>query len=256
MKRRRGPFLPRTIFLLTLLIFVGFTIQGLWMINKGIEPTIMSYAKTKSSQLAKEAINDAISKRLANEIDINKLIVSHEREGSEKVSYSFDPSEYNSLITQVHMRVERHLELLENGNLNEMEDLKLPDDVEIERDEEELQKEQGVVLWVPLGLATRNALLSNLGPKVPVRLEIIGEVASEIRTKMEKVGINNTYIEMFIDLNVQLNVIIPSATDNIVVTNSIKIGDLFIEGTVPDFYIGDGGSGTMIPVVPNSSGSN
>lgn len=240
-RRKKGPLPPKTVFLLSFIIFIIFTFQGLWLLNKGIEPNILSWAKTKSEQIALVAVNDAVSKKIASQLDIKKLIVLHHQEGTDKVSYSFDPKEYNNILSQATRRIQRHLDLLQEGNMYELENLNLPDDIEIVRDENEVRKEQGVIYWVPLGVATRNALLSNLGPQVPVRVQFIGNVATEIRTEVKTLGINSYYLELYIDIGMTLNVIIPSQSEDIVVNNAIKIGDLFIEGEVPQFYNNGGG---------------
>jgi hypothetical protein len=43
--RRKGPLLFRHVLLITLLFFSLSTVGGLWLIDKGIEPTLMSFKK-------------------------------------------------------------------------------------------------------------------------------------------------------------------------------------------------------------------
>ena len=43
---------------------------------------------------------------------------------------------------------------------------------------------------VPLGRVTDNALLGNLGPSVPIEFLVIGDVESDIKTKVVEFGIN------------------------------------------------------------------
>lgn len=249
--RRKGPLPQSAVFLLSFILFAIATVKGMFIIDKGIEPYIMSYAKTKAEQIALEAVHDAVARKVADELDIRELIVLHNVEGTNNVSYSFDPKQYNTVLAEATHLVQAHLRLLEEGRLEELQHLKELDDYDYLKNRED-RKEQGVVTWVPLGIATRTAILSNLGPRIPVRLEMIGNVAAEIRTEVERVAINNAYIEFFIDLRVKVNVIIPSRTDDIVIKKSIKLGDLFIPGEVPNFYNGSGSGNTLVPVIPNS----
>ena len=49
------------------------------------------------------------------------------------------------------------------------------------------------IYYIPLGVVTGNCILSNFGPKVPVKMSVIGNVDSDLKTKLEDSGINNVY---------------------------------------------------------------
>ncbi|NGP46173.1 sporulation protein YunB [Bacillaceae bacterium SIJ1] len=230
--------------LISFLVFILLSIHGVWLVNKGIEPTIMDLAKTKTDELAREAINRTIIEDIVGGVDMRELVILHERP-SNNVSYSFDPQVYNQLLSNTIQRVEMYLKDIEKGKIDDLNSFDAPEHL---NNVSWTTDEQGIVYWVPLGVSTRNALLANLGPKVPVRFSLIGDVKAEIDTQISKVGINNTYLELFVDLTVQLNVIIPSTKEVTVVQNTIKIGDLFIEGDVPQFYQSSGSASPIVPV--------
>ena len=48
-----------------------------------------------------------------------------------------------------------------------------------------------------MGIITNNALLSNLGPKVPVKINLVGNVISNVGTKVENYGINSIMVEVY-----------------------------------------------------------
>ncbi len=89
---------------------------------------------------------------------------------------------------------------------------------------------------MPSGIVTNNALLSNLGPKIPVKFELVGDVISNIDTKITNYGINNAMIE--ISVNVQLNeqIILPFISKRISYTTNIPIAIKLIQGTIPNYY--------------------
>jgi sporulation protein YunB len=204
-------------------------------VNKGIEPTLISVAETKTRQIAAQAINDAISKKIAEEVDIHELIIIHKDNAGEAIGYSFNPQIYNRIISESTNRVQKYLDYVEAGEIEKLESFK--NDFEI--DFEESNKQNGIVYFIPLGVATKNELLANLGPKVPVRFEIIGDVVSKVETRMKETGINNTYLEVYLNIHVQMNVVIPSLQKDVSMSNSVKIGDLFLPGKVPQFYNGN-----------------
>ncbi|MGD6804171.1 sporulation protein YunB [Rossellomorea vietnamensis] len=245
-KRKGAAPLPlRYVFLISLVIFIFLTSQSLFIINKGIEPALIEIAETRTRQIAAQAINDAISKKIAEGIDINKLIVKHE--ANDGTAYSFDPTIYNRVIAESTERVQQYLDYVESGEFEKLQSFKSGIDI----DYEESKEKKGIVYYIPLGLATNNTLLSNLGPQVPVQFEIIGDVQSSVATAARELGINNTYMEVYINISVEMNVIIPRRTETIVIKNKIKVGDLFIPGKVPEFYNGSGeGASPSIELSP------
>lgn len=244
--KRRGPIPFKYVFLITFVAFNILTAYSLWMINEIIEPALISIAETKTRQIAAQAINDSISKRISENVDINELIVIHENSSNEPIGYSFNPKVYNRLISEATIRVQQYLDYIESGELDKLQSFK--NDIDIDFDES--KSTNGVIYTIPLGMATSNTLLSNLGPHVPVRFEIIGDVTSEIKTSIKESGINNTYLEVYMDIKVRMNVIIPSLSTATEISNAVKIGDLFLPGTVPEFYNGNGGNGFNPAIIP------
>ncbi|MEH7121663.1 sporulation protein YunB [Bacillus sp. JJ1773] len=238
---KKGPLPFKYVFLITFVIFILITIFSVIIINKKLEPTLIGIAETRARQFAVQAINDAIAKKATESIDINELIVKHENAGD--ASYSFNP-QYNKVISELTIRVQEYLDLVEAGDLEQLENFK--NDINI--DKEKTKSSKGIVYHIPLGMATQMTLLSNLGPEIPVRLEILGDVTSDLETKIVETGINNTYLEVYINVRVHMNVIIPLIEEPIEVSNQIKIGDWFHPGKVPQYYNG-GGTGSPNPVI-------
>lgn len=203
---------------------------SLIIINKSLEPTLMSIAETRARQFAAQAINDAVAKKISENVDINELIVKHENGG--ETAFSFNPQVYNKVITDASKRVQKYLDLVEAGQLEQLENFK--NDINI--DKEDTRNTNGIVYHIPLGMATGMTLLSNLGPEIPVRLQILGDVTSNVETKIIASGINNTYLEVYINVKVHMNVIIPLKEEPIEISNQVKVGDLFHPGKVPQYY--------------------
>ncbi|MFE8697265.1 sporulation protein YunB [Cytobacillus sp. FJAT-53684] len=236
----KGPLPFKYVLLISFIIFNLLTIFSLIIINKNLEPTLIGIAESRARQFAAQAINDAIDKSIAESIDINELIVKHENAG--EASYSFNPKIYNKAISESQKRVQKYLNLVEAGDIEQLENFK--NDIEIDLDD--TKKTNGIIYHIPLGMATKMTLLSNLGPEIPVRLEIIGDVTSDVEAQIAESGINNTFLEVYINVKVQMNVIIPLIESPIEVSNKVRIGDLFHPGQVPQYY---NGSGEGIPAV-------
>jgi len=86
-------------------------------------------------------------------------------------------------------------------------------------------------------MATNNALLSNVGPKIPVRVSLSGEMESNIKTEIEEYGINNSVLKIIINVSVSEQIILPLLSKKITVDNDVPIAIKMIQGQIPDYYI-------------------
>ena len=97
--------------------------------------------------------------------------------------------------------------------------------------------EKGIILEVPLGVISNSALLTNLGPKVPVKLSLIGDVSSGFSTEVEEYGINNALITLNVDIKVNAKVVLPFVSDDMNIDASIPIAMKVIQGKIPEYYL-------------------
>ncbi|WP_078379917.1 sporulation protein YunB [Sutcliffiella halmapala] len=242
---KRGPLPLKYVFLISFVVFNVLTVFSLIIINKNLEPSFKGIAETKARQIATQAINDAISKNMVDSFDVRDLIIVIS-EGPDHFSYSTNSQIVNRLSSDTTLSVQRYLDYLEEGNLEGLESYKVDPNINFEKS----KKQNGIVYNVPLGMATKATLFSNLGPKIPVRFEILGDVISNVETKIIESGINNTIMEFYLNVSVKMNIIIPLIEQPLEIKNSVKIGDHTIHGKVPQFYHGGGsGSGGFAPVL-------
>ena len=236
---RKGPLPFRYVLLLSFIIFVVLTVQGLWLIEKQIRPTLIAVAKTETQKIGTQAINDAISKKIVEQIDMEELILVDRNSNGDITDVRFNTQIYNRVLSEATLRVQKYLKMVEQG---QVEDLGVPDGVDVDWNEQSFSQ-NGIIYTIPLGQATNNALLAHLGPQVPVRFSAIGDVKAQMSERIESTGINNTYIRVSVDITVDVKIVIPFATDTEVVATSIPVGVLFVQGQVPQFY-NHGGGGT------------
>lgn len=229
---RRGPLPFKYVLLITLMFFAISTVLGLWIINKSLKPTLMAFAESQTMQIASLAVNKAILEREA--VDINKVIVKDQ----ESSLIYFDTEKINEMRGETTQLILNNIQMAEEGDLKELENV-LGFEIEKHHGEDE-----GLVYYIPLGKATNNALLGNLGPNIPVRFNTIGHLEADIETEFEEVGINNVYVEVYIKLKVHVQIIIPFATEAAVLEQKIPLALGILPGEVPQFY-NKAGQGVM-----------
>lgn len=220
----------RRILLYSLLLFLLFNFISLYFVEKRISPIIHNVAKVELQRMATEAIIASIEENVTRKVDMDELILEKYREGRAS-TFSFNPKVYNEVLTSTTEDIERRLGLEKNGQPTN------------ENNSGTHSQMQNIVYHIPLGVATNVNLFANFGPEVPVRLSLVRDVDSQIRTKMTHSGINNTFFELFVDIEVEMQIVIPFYSDREPIKQSVKIGDYFIEGEVPSYY----GTGISIP---------
>ena len=200
-------------------------------INKKVSPVLLSYAESSVRKLTNLIINKAISKQLAEDLNIENLFIITKDGNGEIKTIDFNPTLVNKTLTIITNNIQLNLKYLEEGNIDLLE---LPDNIDININEEKISK--GIIYEIPSGVIFDNAILANIGPKIPVKLSIIGDIVSTVNTKVTNYGINNALIEVSIIVEVEEMVILPITTKKIKVESSIPVAIKLIQGTVPEYY--------------------
>ncbi|MER2089868.1 MAG: sporulation protein YunB [Sporosarcina sp.] len=227
-KRKLLPFLIPTIVIAVFLFF--------YFVNARLTPIYIQYAEVQTEKIASHVINKAINSRVANVLDVNEIIVDVPNESEGGAAWKFNTEIINRVLSETQGLVESHLQQAEEGNL-EM----LPSDNGIEFDPQAMESHGGIVFFVPVGQAANIPLLGNLGPKIPIRFHVIGEVSATVDTEIRPFGINSAYVEVNILLTVNVQIIMPLATEKSVVKQKIPVAIGLIQGTVPQInYSGSG----------------
>lgn len=214
------------IIILLLIITISFVFT---YINKKITPLLMVYAEKKSRSVATSIINQAISNDALKNLDKDKLFIETKDKNGNVISTDFNSVIVNKLINDISNYVELYIEELETGNTNRVS-RKIKDKYKLKN------SKNGVVYEIPSGVITNNVLLSNLGPKVPVRLNLNGDVITNIKTDVTNYGINNALIKVSVTVKVYMQVIIPFKTKEMVVESDIPIVMRLVKGEVPNYY--------------------
>ncbi|WML47064.1 hypothetical protein RCG23_15890 [Neobacillus sp. PS3-34] len=148
----------RYVFLLTFVFFIFSTAAGLWIINKGIAPTLMSYADSQTRKIASLVINKAVIKKTVNVKDINNIFVGIPDKNGKSSGYTLKTDVINRVLAETTMEVQKNIKMAEKGDLAALGQL-----TEVDIETNKPKNLEGIIWYVPLGQATNIALLGNLG---------------------------------------------------------------------------------------------
>ena len=218
-----------TIIVLVVLIVYFFISYA----GKKVLPILMKQAQIDCKKMAILIIKNSLNDDVLSILDDNLYTVIQNNNG-EIQTIDFNPLVVNKFLTKTTNVVAENLRNLEKGNIDNISFLE-SENFNIKN------LKNGVISEIPMGIISNNVLLSNLGPKIPVKLNLVGNVISSVETKVRNYGINSALIEIYAKVEVTEEVIIPFQTKTIKITNNIPVGIKIINGTVPNYY----GSGRL-----------
>ncbi len=206
-----------------MLIVVILAIVVLKTINDKIAPVVMDYSKTEIKRLASTIINRSVNYDLLDNNLMDKLFIVTKNSGEEIITVTLDSNIVNQITDKISDACEDNLRLIEEGKY---EALKRKFNIGEE------------YFYVPSGIIFNNSVLSQIGPKIPINLKVIGNVTSGITTEVKDYGINNSLITISVEIQVEMMVILPFSSDYVSITNYVPIAIKLIQGKVPQFYGG------------------
>ena len=230
-------------FILLFFLLVVCLILSFRYVNTKISPLISGYATVEAKKIASFVMNKAISKNISDILNMDELFIISKNSNNEINTIDFNPLVVNKVLTKITEVVHASLENLEKGNV---QDLQLPKNAYLSNYQ---KMNQGIIFEIPSGVVFDNVLLSNLGPKIPVKLSFVGDIISNIDTQVTNYGINNALIEINLHLKVTEKVILPINIEELQIELTIPIALKIIQGNIPDYYLnGLNGSSSILTV--------
>ncbi len=229
-KRKKRKNKHQIVIIILILIIIATAIFINYYSKKAI-PLLLSYAEAETKKLTILVINKAVTKQI-NNIDMDEVFeIKYNSEGEIQL-IDFNSKNTAKILSTMTSLVELNLRAIEEGKIDMLE---LPENSLSDYNLELLEK--GIILEIPLGIVTNSALLYNLGPKVPVKLSLVGDVSTGFSTEVIEYGINNALLKLMIDIKVDTKIILPIISNTIKVDCSIPISIKMIQGKIPNYYI-------------------
>lgn len=220
--------------LITIAILISVMTMTFLFINyysKKALPIILSYAEAETKKLTILVINKAVTKQI-NNMDTDELFdISYNKDG-EITLIDFNSKKTSKILSTMTSLVELNLRAVEEGKIDMLE---LPDNSLSDYNMNLLEK--GIIVEVPIGIITNSSLLYNIGPKIPVKLSLVGDVVTGFSSEVVEYGINNALLKLMIDIKVDTKIILPIVSDQITIDCSIPIAMKVIQGKIPSYYI-------------------
>ena len=207
--------------IIVLILIVSFIFIKIFTYKS--EPILMDYAKRKSnniiSLIINKSINDVIYKK-----NYDDIIIINKDNNLNIVSLDFNNKEINEILYLITEDILESVYNLENGNYDELNASYISN--------------KDKVYYVPMGIIHDIPILTNLGPKIPFKIEILGSVNNSSKNNIKEYGINSFIIEVFITISLQIQVILPFKSEIFDVKKDILLDSKIVQGKIPEYYGG------------------
>ncbi len=204
------------------LLFIFTVTQSFLFVERNLRDPLMNVATIRVKQKATEAINKAITERIAQGTNLDKLIDWRMDDGGKISGFMLNYAEHMKIAGDA-------VQIVQNS----------------------LQQMQAIPEHIPIGMALDSAILASYGPDVPVRFVPVGAVKVDLNTRKTDAGINMLLVEVYIRIIAEVTIIIPFDTKAETVETEIPISYLLVVGDVPMYYFdGKGNQVGSVDAVP------
>lgn len=239
---RRQPPPVQYVLLVTTVIFFIIIICSLWLIDKGIRPALMDIAELKTTEFATRTINSAV--KSTEQMNFDDLIAMEMDNSGNVATLGWNSEVVNEALRTATDRAEYFLYGMNKGEQIDVDDPNMKP-IEFGDSVGDLAAKDPTVVEVPLGQATGNTVLANLGPRVPIHFEIVGNLQSDVVHEVKEFGVNAALFEIYIPVTVNMQIVIPFSTTTTEISTKVFVDSRVIMGEVPDFF-SDGKSDTSV----------
>ena len=206
MKLKKKKSLKKKIFIILLLIIVLSILLVYYMSNK-VMPTIMITSKNIVKETGMNIISENVSDKIITILDKEELF-----EIDKDINGNIESIDYN---TKVVNQILKEVSNVSYNNFKKYE-----------------KEKDGVITYVPLFSGSKNIFFSNLGPKVPIKLILDGNVITSLETNVKEYGYNSALIEISVRIEANTEVVLPFKTSNEKIVNIVPVSIKIVEGNI------------------------
>lgn len=179
-----------------------------YFINKNILPISLGIAEEKLKIEATKVINETALDIYSEEFDYSNMIITEKDNDGNITMLRADTIKLNYLSSKL---------VLESN--------------------EKISKLEEVGMEIPFGYISKNLMFYNLGPKLKIKLNQMGNIVTNYESVFESAGINQTRHKIYLNVDMKMKVIVPLNSKEVAVSCQIPISETIIVGKIPNTAI-------------------
>lgn len=105
-----------------------------------------------------------------------------------------------------------------------------------EKIQKRIDETTGEKVYVNLGGFTGSKILSGIGPSIAVKLSLVGNVETNIKSEFISQGINQTIHRIYLEIDCTIKILTPYNVIEDKIANQVLIAENIIVGKIPETY--------------------
>jgi len=102
--------------------------------------------------------------------------------------------------------------------------------------QEEFEREENSTFKIPIGSFFGSKLFSGRGPKVNIKMQIVGDLDTDLRSEFTSAGINQTLHRIYLEIKCNVVILTPFETIEQKISNQVLLAEGVIVGEIPNSY--------------------
>lgn len=211
--------------------FIGAVIFIIYF-NKCLAGGLITCAEEEVKRISVIVINNSVKKYISDNSIVDDLIDVEKDETGRIKLMRYNTKVLNEIEAGIESVVEEDLSYMTKGEFKKI-NFKSSN---ISSNFYEFI-EGGVLFSISIGNVTRTSLLANVGPKIPLKLSLVGRTESKIETDVREYGLNNAYLEVSVNVISHVMIQMPFMSKSVKISKKVPIDMEIIQGELPSYYI-------------------
>lgn len=204
-RRKNKKHLPLIIFIIIIIILLNTVLS---FFDKRVMPSVIEISEVMAKTQTLNIINETSMNILNKEFKYNEMINVEKDHNGKIILLQSDTGKLNYIASKLSSECNKSLADMSNNKIK-----------------------------IPLGWIAEKSLFYNLGPKISMEVEPIGNVVVTYESKFESAGINQTRHKIYLNVNGKVRIKLPIKSEEIDISTQVPVCDTIIVGEVPDMAI-------------------
>ncbi|OPJ55496.1 sporulation protein YunB [Clostridium chromiireducens] len=205
-RRKNHKYISFLVILIFIIVVLNIIIV---FFDKRVMPAITEMAGIMAKSQTLNIINEKSVEILSKEFDYDQMIKIQKNNEGNIILVQADTIKLNYLAAKLSTECNKELSDMKNSEVK-----------------------------VPLGWLSDKSIFYNLGPKIAIGIEPMGNMSTSYESKFESAGINQTRHKIYLNVNAKIRLKLPMRNQDIEVTTQVPVSDTIIVGKTPNNTLG------------------
>lgn len=225
LKMRKNYRISRIVlFILFLVFFLTFSFVKTYSVK--VSPKVIDIANMRIKRFTESFLSNNIGYNILNDEVIDDILVINKNSDGEILYVDYNLDHAYKTLEVITTELNNLLIDLENGIIKNNTDNSITG------------SDYGLILTLPMFIASDSVILANLGPKIYFKVHFVGSLLTNIRSQITDYGMNNALVELYATIKITEELVAPVTSSSQVIEYDVLIASKVINGRVPEFYGG------------------